>query len=201
MKICVIIAGGCGQRFGETPKQFFEINNKKIIEITYDNSKKIFDEIYVVVNEKYKKIKINCENIYYVKSNCRLDTIINFLKIKPFNDDDLICIKDANTLFFPPIIDKLENKTTIFRHCLDSSQYLTKNNKLIKREEIYENVAYFYLYSDLKLILKEEKIYDYQSEFQYLLEKNKINFVDTNYRTIKITYIEDIEFIKQIQNL
>ena len=40
MKICVIIAGGYGQRFGETPKQFFELNNKKIIEIIYDNSKK-----------------------------------------------------------------------------------------------------------------------------------------------------------------
>ena len=43
-------------------------------------------------------------------------------------------------------MDELKNKTTIFRHCLDSSQYLTKNNELIKREK-YMKMSQIFIYT------------------------------------------------------
>ena len=57
MNIAVILAGGKGERLGESvPKQFIKIAGKKIIEHTIDvfEKNKNIDEICVVINPQYK---------------------------------------------------------------------------------------------------------------------------------------------------
>ena len=57
MNIAVILAGGKGERLGESvPKQFIKIAGKKIIEHTIDvfDSNNNIDEICVVINPEYK---------------------------------------------------------------------------------------------------------------------------------------------------
>lgn len=207
--ICIIIAGGKGERFGlinDLPKQFVEIGSRKLIEITYNNCYRHFDETYVVINELYKNVELNIpkENIYYVESDSRVDTIDNFLKIKQFNLNDKICIKDANCplLNVKLLLECLSQKQScvgVYNMC--SSQYLMMNNVLLDRNKCFENEINVYNYDDILDFLQNDKKNEYQSEFEYLLKSNKLIFKETHTRTIKITYPEDLEFIKCLSNL
>ena len=207
--ICIIIAGGKGERFGlinDLPKQFIEIGSQKLIEITYNNCYRHFDETYVVINELYKNVELNIskENIYYVESDSRVDTINNFFKIKQFNLNDKICIKDANCplLNVKLLLECLSQKQScigVYNMC--SSQYLVMNKVLLDRNKCFENEINVYNYGDIFDFLQNDKKNNYQSEFEYLLKSNRLIFKETHTRTIKITYPEDLEFIKCLSNL
>ena len=207
--VCVIIAGGKGERFGlinNLPKQFIEINDKKLIEITYENCYKHFDETYLVINELYRDVELNLpkEICYYVKSNHRIDTLTEFFKIKQFNKQDKICIKDANCplLNIKLLLECLSQKQScIGVYNMNSSQDILMNKKILNRNNCLENEINIYNYNDILEFIQNEKKYDYQSEFEYLFKQNKLIFKETHMRTIKITYPEDLEFIQNLSNL
>lgn len=207
--ICVIIAGGKGERFGlknNLPKQFIEIGSRKLIEITYENCYRHFDETYVVINELYKGVELNIpkENCYYVKSECRNDTIYNFLKLKQFNACDKICIKDANCplLNVKLLLECLSQKQScIGVYNMSSSQYLLWNDEILDRNKCFENEINVYNYLDILEFVEDDQKNNYQSEFEYLFKYNKLIFKETHTRTIKITYPEDLEFIQCLSNI
>lgn len=207
--ICVIIAGGKGERFGlinNLPKQFIEINDKKLIEITYENCHKHFDETYVIINKLYQDVNLNLpkEICYYVNSNNRIDTLTEFFKIKQFNKQDKICIKEANSplLNVKLLLECLSQKQScIGVYNMNSMNGIFYNNNIINRDECFENEINIYKYEDIFEFIQNEKKYDYRSELEYLNEKNKLSFKKTHMRTIKITYPEDLEFIQNLSNL
>lgn len=207
--VCVIIAGGKGERFGlinNLPKQFIEINDKKLIEITYENCHKHFDETYLVINELYRDIELNLPKkiCYYIKSNHRIDTLTEFFKIKRFNEQDKICIKEANSLLLNVklLLECLSQKQScIGVYNMNSMNGIFYNNNIINRDECFENEINIYNYNDISEFIQNEKKYDYRSELEYLNEKNKLSFKKTHMRTIKITYPEDLEFIQNLSNL
>lgn len=207
--ICVIIAGGKGERFGlinNLPKQFVEINGKKLIEITYENCHKYFDETYIVINEIYKEVKLNIPNeiCYYVKSNHRIDTLIGFFKLKNFDIKDKICIKEANCplLNVKLLLECLSQKQScIGVYNMSSSNEITFKNNILNRNECYENEINVYNYEDILKFIQNEKKYNYQSEFEYLFKQNELIFKQTHMKMIKITYPEDLEFIQNLSNL
>ena len=84
---------------------------------------------------------------------------------------------------------------------MSSSRYIMMNNVLLDRNKCFENEINVYNYLDILDFLQRDKKNDYQSEFEYLLELNKLIFKETHTRTIKITYPEDLEFIRCLSNL
>ena len=194
---CLICAGGTAERFHK-PKQFLEFGNYKLVEITYKNIHKYFDKTIVAINEIYKDIEITNipkENIIYVHTNSRIDTIKESLKY--LNEYYYVCITEANKpqMDIKLLIEMLCYNSDIIvgRINMDSCTDVSdKNHNWIERNDLYQNAINIYQVDLLKSFINNVK----DNEFKYLLEhyKEKIKFVDKQggVRPFKITYPEDI---------
>lgn len=209
--ILVILAGGHSERFcGDVPKQFFQFNSGKLVEIVFDEFSKDFDETVVLINDEYRNLEVNIPKgcIQYVKTKHRLETIRAFVENNHYRDFDRIVIKDANC----PILDRkllyhclaMSDDVVLGVHCLESSEGILKidgdSSEEIDRKKLYETAIKCYSYGILKECAKisTEK---YASELGYCMIHKKPVFINSQMRTFKLTYQEDLEYIHQIKLL
>lgn len=209
--ILVILAGGHSERFcWNVPKQFYQFNSGKLVEIVFNEFSKDFDETIVLINDEYKNLEVNIpkECLQYVKTNHRLETIKAFVENNHYRDFDRIVIKDANC----PILDRkllyhclaMSDDVVFGVHCLESSEGILRidsdSSEEIDRKKLYETVIKCYSYGVLKECSKINTE-EYASEFGYCMAHKKPVFINSQMRTFKLTYQEDLEYINQIKLL
>ncbi len=216
MKV-VLLCGGKGERLWpistiDKPKQFLEINNESLINKTYNQVHKYFNDIYLSTNEKYKNNRnfYNYNMIYEKEFRGTFAAILNialyFKYVCKEKDDTIISVvpvdHDVNDEYYRKLID-LENKI------IESN----KNFGLLGVKPYYPSTKYGYIINGKKISFIEKPNYNQAQQLVkkgylwnsgvlifkiktiYDIAKSVINFGNyeeflTNYSKIKITSFE-----------
>lgn len=97
MKKLIVLSGGIGTRTKlDYPKQYHEVNGKKIVNHLIENVESFFDQITVVADPKYWNDIFTNSKVNFVKNgNTRLDSLKNGLVASNPSDEDIIFIHEA----------------------------------------------------------------------------------------------------------
>lgn len=224
--IALILASGTGSRCKlGFPKQFAEINNKTILEYTIDafENHELIDEIYLVTSkefvEKVKKIvqKSNYKKIQTVIAGgeTRKDSSYNGISAIPHSNANVLIHDGVRPLISKDIItnciNTLKEKNAV---CvtIESSDtiFVTNNNGVItsipKRQTLKraQTPQCFKLDIIKKAheLAKADKTCLVTDDCGLIMNYNlaDIYTIDGDTNNIKVTYPEDIEFVKKILN-
>ena len=224
--IALILASGTGSRCKlGFPKQFAEINNKTILEYTIDafENHELIDEIYLVTSkefvEKVKKIvqKSNYKKIQTVIAGgeTRKDSSYNGISAIPYSNANVLIHDGVRPLISKEIItnciNTLKEKSAV---CvtIESSDtiFVTNNNGVItsipKRQTLKraQTPQCFKLDVIKKAheLAKADKTCLVTDDCGLIMNYNlaDIYTIDGDTNNIKVTYPEDIEFVKKILN-
>lgn len=218
MKIDAIIpSGGVGSRFSKIEKkQYYKINGKEILYYTLKNLKETYNFNKFIIGgldddrNVIKKIleSLNIKNYVISKAGkLRQETVFNCL-LESLTD--IVLIHDAVRPIITPkivknVITSIENydgaicgiqlrdalkeigEDNIVKLSLDRNQYV-----LIHTPQVFKRKT---LMTALDVIEKKNKIiYDESEALEYI--GGKVIFVKSMFYNIKITYKEDIPFVK-----
>ncbi len=202
----VILAGGKGKRFGQkTPKQFYKIGNKTILDIFLSNLNTInFKVIIISIDKKYRKSLINNSEINKIifsePGKTRQQSSFNALKKLYKYKIKNVLIHDAARPFcsnklIKNILDKLDKKNNCIPYIEYNDRQINKSNKKdldIINIQTPQGFKYDLIFKAHKKF-NNEKFNDDASLIQkmnlkmYLLKGEKTN--------IKITYPEDLVYL------
>ncbi len=206
----VILAGGKGKRFGQkTPKQFYRIGNKTILDIFFSNLKSSqFEVIILSIDKKYRKKvkdsmldKLKNYNIFFSEpGKSRQQSSYNALKkLNNFKITNVL-IHDAVRPFcsnklIEKILSKLNNKNNCIPYIEYNDRQIIKSNKLdTKALNIQTPQGFkFDLIYDAHKELKNYSFSDDASLLQQL--KKKIYLLKGEKTNIKITYPDDLVYL------
>ncbi len=206
----VILAGGKGKRFGQkTPKQFYKIGNKSILDIFFSNLKSSqFEVIILSIDKKYRKKvkhsmldKFKNYNIFFSEpGKSRQQSSYNALKkLNNFKITNVL-IHDAVRPFcsnklIEKILSKLNNKNNCIPYIQYNDRQIIKSNKLdTKTLNIQTPQGFkFDLIYDAHKELKNYSFSDDASLLQQL--KKKIYLLKGEKTNIKITYPDDLVYL------
>ncbi len=206
----VILAGGKGKRFGQkTPKQFYKIGNKSILDIFFSNLKSSqFEVIILSIDKKYRKKvkhsmldKFKNYNIFFSEpGKSRQQSSYNALKkLNNFKITNVL-IHDAVRPFcsnklIEKILSKLNNKNNCIPYIQYNDRQIIKSNKLdTKALNIQTPQGFkFDLIYDAHKELKNYSFSDDASLLQQL--KKKIYLLKGEKTNIKITYPDDLVYL------
>tara|TARA_Y100001970_G_C14082010_1_gene775248 strand:- start:38 stop:1180 length:1143 start_codon:yes stop_codon:yes gene_type:complete len=203
----VILAGGKGKRFGQkTPKQFYKIGNKTIIDKFLSNLKTdIFSIIVIAMDKKYRELINqsfinNSKNIKIIFSDPgknRQESSFNALKeIKKYKVNNVLIHDAARPFCSNKLIKKILNKLSKYNNAIPYIEYsdrqiIKTNKKNTKVMNIQTPQGFHY-----NLIYKaHNKFKNFNlSDDASLIEKLKLKiyFIKGEKGNIKITYPEDI---------
>lgn len=220
--IALILASGIGARCElGFPKQFALINGKSILEYTvqkFENNAKI-DEIYLVTSAEFlEKVKNIAKNFKKVKKVIRggqtrkdssyngitaiEDTEANVLihdGVRPLVSDEIIneCIDQLDTK--QAVCTAIDSTDTIFFINENNVIKSIPNRKFLKRAQTPQAFK-------LSLIRKAHELADKDDNCQVTDDCGLINYfnladiylINGDENNIKITYKEDIEFVKKM---
>lgn len=224
--IALILASGTGSRCKlGFPKQFAEINNKTILEYTIDafENHELIDEIYLVTSkefvEKVKKIvqKSNYKKIQTVIAGgeTRKDSSYNGISAIPYSNANVLIHDGVRPLISKEIItnciNTLKEKNAV---CvtIESSDtiFVTNNNGVITRIPKRQTLKRAQTPQCFKLniikkaheLAKADKTCLVTDDCGLIMNYNlaDIYTIDGDTNNIKVTYPEDIEFVKKILN-
>ena len=220
--IALILASGIGARCElGFPKQFALINGKSILEYTvqkFENNEKI-DEIYLVTSaeflEKVKNIAKNFKKVEKViqGGQTRKDSSYNGITaiddteanvlihdgVRPLVSDEIIneCIDQLDTK--QAVCTAIDSTDTIFFINENNVIKSIPNRKFLKRAQTPQAFK-------LSLIRKAHELADKDDNCQVTDDCGLINYfnladiylINGDENNIKITYKEDIEFVKKM---
>lgn len=221
-RCCVIIvAGGKGNRMGSGEvKQFINLNNKPILAHTIDKfeeNKNINDIIIVIGKDQKEYCKSNIIQRYKYKKVVALieggqerqDSVYNGLKsvnkntdivlihdgVRPFIEqreiDTIIytAVKKHACVLAVPVKDtiKLVNKDGIIESTLERNKLWAMQTPQVFKYDILMN-AYLNAYNNNLLATDDASLVEELGE--------KVQVVEGNYKNIKITTKEDLEYCK-----
>ena len=224
--IALILASGTGSRCKlGFPKQFAEINNKTILEYTIDafENHELIDEIYLVTSkefvEKVKKIvqKSNYKKIQTVIAGgeTRKDSSYNGISAIPYSNANVLIHDGVRPLISKEIItnciNTLKEKNAV---CvtIESSDtiFVTNNNGVITNIPKRQTLKRAQTPQCFKLdiikkaheLAKADKTCLVTDDCGLIMNYNlaDIYTIDGDTNNIKVTYPEDIEFVKKILN-
>lgn len=220
--IALILASGVGARCElGFPKQFALINGKSILEYTvekFENNAKI-DEIYLVTSAEFlEKVKNIAKKFKKVKKviqggQTRKDSSYNGITaiddteanvlihdgVRPLVSDEIIneCIDQLNTK--QAVCTAIDSTDTIFFINENNVIKSIPNRKFLKRAQTPQAFK-------LSLIRKAHELADKDDNCQVTDDCGLINYfnladiylINGDENNIKITYKEDIEFVKKM---
>ena len=220
--IALILASGIGARCElGFPKQFALINGKSILEYTvqkFENNEKI-DEIYLVTSAEFlEKVKNIAKNFKKVKKviqggQTRKDSSYNGITaiddteanvlihdgVRPLVSDEIIneCIDQLDTK--QAVCTAIDSTDTIFFINENNVIKSIPNRKFLKRAQTPQAFK-------LSLIRKAHELADKDDNCQVTDDCGLINYfnladiylINGDENNIKITYKEDIEFVKKM---
>lgn len=207
--IGIILSGGIGRRFkGDKPKQYYQINGKKMIQYSIDafkNSKKI-DDFVVVVEDEYQKNELSKE--YSVKTvvggktrNHSLKNALDYINFYYPECEKIIENNAACPMITPKIIDDILT-------LLDNYDYVqctykitdalgSYTNRIVNRED------YFLIQSpDAYHFKMLYDCFDPEHPIGHPAVQLPANATGYNYfdfiPNIKVTYPEDLVIVEQL---
>ncbi|MDC3062995.1 2-C-methyl-D-erythritol 2,4-cyclodiphosphate synthase [Alphaproteobacteria bacterium] len=218
----IILAAGSSERFkskfNKIEKQFYLINQKTILEICIENFIKlnIVDKLFLVVSKTRYDDAIKICNKYNLPSpiiggNTRQESVFKALKklnnLKPKN----VIIHDAarpyiNKNVIKNLISNIKNDFSCVVPTLNIADAVIKNkpNKNVK----YLNKKNYLLLQTPqicdfdKLLTAHKKVYNkykYDDDSSLLMDNGfKIKYIEGDPKSLKITYMEDLNLIKSI---
>ncbi len=210
----VILAGGKGKRFNKKiPKQFYKIGEHNLINYLLNSiDLYVFDKIVISLDKKYKKNLISTDIpkilrnsfLYSEPGKTRQQSSYKALKkIERFKVNNVL-IHDAARPFcskklFKKILFNLTKKNNVIPFIKYSDRQISKTTKKdIKGINIQTPQGFNY-----KLILEAHKKFKNEtfSDDSSLIQKlnMKINLVKGEKTNIKITYPEDLVYLKLIK--
>jgi len=213
----VVLAGGVGNRFGDTiPKQFHLIKGKMIIEYTLQSLVRAesVDEIYIAITPGYENFGKILNEMYpkvtkIIKGGrTRTESIYNSaLEIKNSNVSKVVFI-DAVRPFVKPVVFndffKLLDQYDVIKFCSEIVDYIAlTEEKFIKRIQNRQNIRLCkapvgYRANILNTIInniESQKILNFESDLELVLSHFphvKIYAYESTEINIKITYKEDL---------
>lgn len=224
MNIALILAGGVGNRVGSVvPKQFIEVKSKPVLVYTLEAFQgcKQIDAICVVANSNWivsVKNYVSVFNISKVKwivegGRTGLESLFNGIKaMKECPKDALILIHDAVRPFITNEVIE-DNINVALKHgvavtsvpCVETLVRIDENNKSVEqisRDSLMRVMTpQTFSYSVLNEILQKEdlKKCHYPSFFSLYMSKGfPVYCSHGSERNIKITYPEDLEYLKKL---
>lgn len=224
MNVLLLLAGGIGSRAGtEIPKQFISINNKPIIVYTLSTFQKcnLIDAICVVSHadwisqiETYKdKFSLNKIKWIVTGGSTGLESVANGIQaLASLSDNDLILIHDSVRPFITikSIIDnisiaKLHGVAVTSVPCVETLVKVDSENKSttqIPRDNLMRVMTpQTFELGRLRCLFKNNNIMEcpYPSTFALYMSKGYPIYCSYgSERNIKITYPEDIEYLKNL---
>lgn len=204
---CVITAGGIGSRFDcNTPKQFYKINNKFILQITIEKFLQITNNLIVVIPKQSEEFfRQNFKNISFViGGNTRQESVLKGLQFLENSNPDFVLITDGVRPFVSQnliknIIHELQNGESGVIPALKIQDTIKKiENGYVKetlnREEIFAIQTpqgfKFKIILDLHKQMQSLNLTDDSLLFEKANIKVKI--IEGEKSNIKITTKEDI---------
>lgn len=226
VNIAILLAAGTGSRTGlDIPKQFVKINNKYLLSYSIDSfiKSKLVDDIYIVVNEKYKEKlieiltkekyeKINLEKNIIIGGSTRQQSVFNGLEYLKnlVSGDDIIAVHDTaramideDTINECIITAKKYGSSCAYKKAVDTisimeDEYLSKtlNRDSLAVLQTPQCFKFDIIYSSHINALKNN--ISNSSDDTNLVSKNnyKIKLVESKKINEKITTLEDIENFK-----
>jgi len=218
--IALILASGSGSRCGlNYPKQFIKVNNKTILEYTVDvfEKNKYIDEIIIVANKEYiEKIADITKKYLKVKNivsggDTRKDSSYNGVMSINYEDANVLIHDAARPLISESIVNECifnldkYNSVCVAIPSVDTLLQVDNNKDIIsvpERRFVYRaqtpqcfklsliKQAHTLANSDTSCYVTDDcgLIIKYTNE--------KIHIVDGSEDNIKITYLEDINFLE-----
>jgi len=206
----VILAAGKSKRFHhKTPKQFFNYQNKEIIDHSIEKSinSKLFKKIIIVTNNfNYLKKRKFSKQIKVIKggkerSDSTLKALKYLKKYKPLN----VYIHDAARPNFSIRLLKnisknlKKNKAVVpFVTSKDSLKYKVKNQifNLNRNNSILTQTPQAFRFKDLYNLACNEKNKVSDEATFFLNQNHKIKFIPGENKNNKITYLDDLKISK-----
>ena len=211
----VILAGGKGTRFGhKIPKQFFKFGKSPIINIFLNSiNLKVFKVIIICADKKYRKILrnnskeifLNNKIIFSNPGKTRQQSSFNSLKkLFRYGIKNVLIHDAARPLCTNKLINKILLKLKKSDNCIPYIEYndrqiLKSNKKNIKGLNIQTPQGFDYnLIYDAHKKLHKDIFLDDAGLIQKL--NHKIFFIKGEKTNIKITYSEDLVYLKLLNN-
>ena len=137
--LAIILSGGTGKRFDiSKPKQFYELNKKKIIEISVEKfiNSNLFNHIIIVSHKNFLRFTqklFNYKNVKVVTGGeNRQESVFKGLSAAKSLNPKYVLIHDAVRPFFTmnllkKVLNKLENEICVIPsiNVYDSARYLS----------------------------------------------------------------------------
>ncbi len=209
MNVGILLAAGKSSRFeNKTPKQLYEINNKKIISYSIDVMSECLDEIIIVTNSYcLDKISMTKNGTIIINDlDCRLSSIkaaLNYLDnkkveniiihdsarpfIKKEHIDDLLisCNEFPYSQYVLKLVNGLAKKTDFGYEIPDRSQYIELCTPQAVDFSLYSYIFNKYIDSPYKVTCELLPILD-KLKIKYNLIEGSLKYLR------KITTIDDI---------
>ena len=216
----VILAAGSGKRFKKTlPKQFIKIFNKSSIEISIEKLLKVnsIRNIYLTINKKHESLVKKLPKEIKIINGGRTRTIsvlksLDFINSQPLQPHNVLihdavrpCVSDydikkimnnANTLVTGmalgyPLTHALKivnTKMNVIDNIDKKDMWLAFTPQLFNFKKIYNSYK--------KVVESKLKIDDDIQAMSFL--SYKVNLLFSSYKNIKLTYLDDIDVIKNL---
>ena len=211
----IILAGGKGNRFSQkTPKQFYNSKNGNFLNIFLNNlDTKQIDIIIICIENKFinkyldsdileKKIKI----LFSKPGKTRQESSYNSLKkIEKFKIKNVLIHDAARPICSNKLINKiylsLKKKDNAIPYIESSDRQITIKNH-IEKKVINIQTPQGFNYNLIYKLHNKYKKYNFKDDAS-LLQKfgHKINLIKGENTNIKITYQEDLVFLKHFKKI
>ncbi len=217
--IIILLAAGNSSRFRDNDqsieKQFYKINNKSIFEICLRNINQLnlnLNILPVVKSDKLTEIKMLSEKYNTLSpiegGKTRQESVFNALKYISTNKEvKFVLIHDAarpimNKKIITSMFEQMKDGTSCVAPCLKISDAIRKINNqkkfrtLDKKQYILLQTPQLCLFKDIFTAHKKARK-DYEDETSLLIDNGyKIKTIQGKQESLKITYYEDLEFLK-----
>ena len=211
----IILAGGKGNRFSQkTPKQFYNSKNGNFLNTFLNNQDtKHIDIIIICIENKFinkyldsdilkKKIKI----LFSKPGKTRQESSYNSLKkIEKFKINNVLIHDAARPICSNKLINKiyfsLKKKDNAIPYIESSDRQITIKNH-IEKKVINIQTPQGFNYNLIYKLHNKYKKYNFKDDAS-LLQKfgHKINLIKGENTNIKITYQEDLVFLKHFKKI
>ena len=211
----IILAGGKGNRFSQkTPKQFYNSKNGNFLNTFLNNlDTKHIDIIIICIENKFinkyldsdilkKKIKI----LFSKPGKTRQESSYNSLKkIEKFKINNVLIHDAARPICSNKLINKiyfsLKKKDNAIPYIESSDRQITIKNH-IEKKVINIQTPQGFNYNLIYKLHNKYKKYNFKDDAS-LLQKfgHKINLIKGENTNIKITYQEDLVFLKHFKKI
>ena len=209
----VILAGGKGERFGKKlPKQFYKLGNKTILDIFLSSlDASPFQFIVLSVDKKYRKEIKNSSNyklyekkfIFSNPGKTRQQSSYNALiKIEKYKIKNVLIHDSARPLCSNKLMRKILSKLKIHKTSIPYVEYSDRQiAKFNKKDTKVLNIQtpQGFDYNLIRNAHKKFKNHTFNDDSSLIQKLNlKINLIKGEKANIKITYPEDIDYLKNL---